>query len=49
MTEALRTLTEAADRFVASVPPSRKLNRERKALIEAITHAQQRLANERFP
>lgn len=49
MAETLRALTTAAERFVVSVPPSKKLNQERKALLKAITHAEQHLANELFP
>ena len=41
MAEALQALTAAAERFVASVPPSKKLQEERTALLEAIIRAQQ--------
>jgi hypothetical protein len=37
----LQALTAAAERFVASVPPSKKLQEERTALLEAIIRAQQ--------
>ena len=46
MAEMLQTLTAAAERFVASVPPSKKLKEERSALLEAIIQAQQLLSNE---
>ena len=39
--ETLQALTAAAERFVASVPPSKKLQEERTALLEAIIQAQQ--------
>ena len=41
MAETLQALTAAAERFVASVPPSKKLQEERSALLEAIIQAQQ--------
>ncbi|HSQ92456.1 MAG TPA: hypothetical protein VLM19_09845 [Nitrospiraceae bacterium] len=41
MVETLQALTAAAERFVASVPPSKKLQEERSALLEAIVQAQQ--------
>ena len=41
MAETLQALTAAAERFVASVPPSKKLQEERTALLEAIIQAQQ--------
>ena len=41
MAETLQALTAAAERFVASVPPSKKLQKERTALLEAIIQAQQ--------
>jgi hypothetical protein len=41
MAETLLALTAAAERFVASVPPSKKLQEERTALLEAIIQAQQ--------
>jgi hypothetical protein len=41
MAETLQVLTAAAERFVASVPPSKKLQEERTALLEAIIQAQQ--------
>jgi hypothetical protein len=41
MAETLQALTAAAERFVASVPPSKKLQEERNALLEAIVQARQ--------
>jgi hypothetical protein len=41
MAETLQALIAAAERFVASVPPSKKLQEERTALLEAIIQAQQ--------
>lgn len=41
MAETLQALTVAAERFVAKVPPSKKLQEERAALLEAIIQAQQ--------
>ena len=41
MAETLQALTAAAERFVAKVPPSKKLQEERTALLEAIIQAQQ--------
>jgi hypothetical protein len=41
LAETLQILTAAAERFVASVPPSKKLQEERSALLEAIIQAQQ--------
>ena len=41
MAETLQALTAAAERFVANVPPSKKLQEERTALLEAIIQAQQ--------
>ena len=41
MAETLQALTAAAERFVVSVPPSKKLQEERTALLEAIIQAQQ--------
>jgi hypothetical protein len=41
MAETLQALMAAAERFVASVPPSKKLQEERSALLEAIIQAQQ--------
>ena len=38
--ETLQALTAAAERFVAKVPPSKKLQEERTALMEAIIRAQ---------
>jgi hypothetical protein len=39
--ETLQALTAAAERFMAKVPPSKKLQEERSALLEAIVHARQ--------
>ena len=47
--ETLQALTAAAERFVASVPPSKKLQEERRALLEAIIQAQQLLSGEPLP
>lgn len=41
MAETLQALTAAAERFVAKVPPSKKLQEERSALLEAIVQARQ--------
>ena len=49
MAERLQALTAAAERFVASVPPSKKLQEERDALLEAIIQAQQLLSREPLP
>ena len=49
MAETLQALTAAAERFVASVPPSKKLQEERRALLEAIIQAQQLLSGEPLP
>ena len=49
MAERLQALTAAAERFVASVPPSKKLQEERRALLEAIIQAQQLLSREPLP
>jgi len=49
MAETLQALTAAAERFVASVQPSKKLQEERSALLEAIIHAQQLLSGEPLP
>jgi HsdM N-terminal domain len=46
MAEALQALTEAAERFVGNVPPSKKLQEERGALLEAIIQARQLLSGE---
>lgn len=46
MAETLQTLTEAAERFVALVPSSKKRQAERKALLAAITQARQVLSGE---
>jgi hypothetical protein len=46
MTETLEMLTAAAERFVATVPPARRQTHEGKALLKAITHARQYLAEE---
>lgn len=39
----IQRLTAAAERFVASVPPTRQSTQERKALLKAITMAQKSL------
>jgi hypothetical protein len=49
MAETLRSLTAAAERFVARVPPSKKLQEERSALLEAIIQAQRLLSGEPLP
>jgi hypothetical protein len=49
MAETLQALTAAAERFVTSVPPSKKLQEERTALLEAIIQAQQLLSGEPHP
>ena len=49
MAETLQDLTAAAERFMASVPPSKKLQEERSALLEAIIQAQQLLSGEPLP
>ncbi len=41
MAETMQALTVAAERFVAMVPPSKKLQEERSALLEAIVQARQ--------
>lgn len=41
MAEMLQALTAAAERFMAKVPPSKKLQKERSALLEAIVQARQ--------
>jgi hypothetical protein len=41
MVETLQALTAAAERFMAKVPPSKKLQEERSALLEAIVQARQ--------
>ena len=41
MAETLQALTTAAERFMAKVPPSKKLQKERSALLEAIVQARQ--------
>jgi hypothetical protein len=40
----LQRLTEAAERFVAAVPPAKQLTQERKAVLKAITLAHKSLA-----
>lgn len=42
--DVIQRLTEAAERFVASVPPGKQSTQERKALLKAITLAQKSLA-----
>jgi hypothetical protein len=49
MAETLQALTAAAERFVASVPPSKKLQEERNILLEAIIQAQRLLSGEPLP
>jgi hypothetical protein len=49
MAETLQALTAAAERFVASVSPSKKLQEERSALLEAIIQAKQLLSGEPLP
>jgi hypothetical protein len=49
MAETLQALTAAAERFVGSVPPSKKLQEERNALMEAIIQAQRLLSGEPLP
>ena len=44
MAETLQALTAAAERFMAKVPPSKKLQEERRALLEAIIQAKQLLS-----
>ena len=46
MAETLQALTAAAERFVASVPASKKRHKERTAVLTAITHAQRLLSGE---
>lgn len=41
MAETLQTLTEAAEQFVAIVPPSKKRQAERDELLAAIAQARQ--------
>jgi hypothetical protein len=41
--DVIQRLTEAAERFLASVPPGRQSTQERKALLKAITLAQKSL------
>jgi hypothetical protein len=40
----IQRLTEAAERFVACVPPAKQSTQERKALLKAITLAHKSLA-----
>ena len=49
MAETLQLLTAAAERFVTSVRPSKKLQEERSALLETIVQAQQLLSGEPLP
>lgn len=44
--ETLQTLTEAADRFVNSLPRSKKTGKELTVLLDAITQAQRLLLAE---
>lgn len=46
MAETLQALTDAAERFVATVPASKKRHKERTTLLTAITHAQRLLSGE---
>ncbi len=46
LTEALQTLTDAAERFVNGVPRWKKSEAERQALLDAITQAQLTLSVE---
>ncbi len=46
MAETLQALTDAAERFVATVPASKARHKERAALLKAITQAQRRLSGE---
>lgn len=49
MAAALRTLLDAAEQFVNGVPYVQELDKERNALLEAITDAQSLLSVERGP
>ncbi len=49
MAETLQALAVAAERFVARVPPSKKLQEERSALLEAIIQTQRLLSGEPLP
>ncbi len=49
MAETLQALTAAAERFVASAPPLKRLREERSALLEAIIQAQQLLSGKPLP
>ncbi len=44
VTEVMQRLTEAAERFVATVPPAKQSTQERKALLKAIALAHKSLA-----
>jgi len=46
MAGALQTLTAAAERFVATVPASKKRHKERTALLKAITQARRHSSGE---
>lgn len=46
MAETLQALTDAAEQFLAVVPALKKVGRERKALLKAISQAQERLSDE---
>lgn len=46
MAGALQVLTAAAERFVATVPASKKRHKERTALLKAITQARRHLSGE---
>jgi len=49
MEEALQTLIEAAEAFAYSLPPTQESDRERHALMEAISQAQAFLPIENTP
>ncbi|MDR4479155.1 MAG: hypothetical protein R3B37_05325 [Nitrospira sp.] len=49
MAETLQALTGAAERFVNGVPYVQELDKERNALLEAITQAHQILSGEQLP
>ncbi|MCS6318783.1 MAG: hypothetical protein H8K05_13615 [Nitrospira sp.] len=49
MAAALQTLLDAAEQFVNGVPYVQELDKERNALLEAITDAQSLLSVERVP
>jgi hypothetical protein len=49
MAETLQALTAAAERFVESAPRSKKLLKERSALLKAIIQAQRLLSGKSLP